>query len=632
MVRSGFGRALSVVAAVAALSLVACEEVVDKPPTVVPDPDPISWTGTVADQSYHAGTAIAPLILPAAAGGQPPFTYSLAPAVPGLSFDAATRTLTGTPTATGDYALTYTATDAGGANVILTFAVTVSEATPEPISWTGTVADQSYHAGTAIAPLILPAAAGGQPPFTYSLAPAVPGLSFDAATRTLTGTPTATGDYALTYTATDAGGTSVGWVFEVRVGPRLPKAVIIGAPTGTSSVTNVRAEVTGAGVTHYRIDIVVGGAVCSDNRDHYQPETPVRDGIRWDIGGVPDGRITLCVFGRDAAGRWQAEATSATWIKDEPIHWDFPIPDRSYNVGNAIPSWTLPAAVDGTEPVKYSLTPVVPGLSFDAGTRTLGGTPTAEGEYRMILTATEAGGGSASESFLVKVAPPGPVAPLPKAVIIGAPTGRSGATVLRFRVAGAGVTRYRYQLVTGLIHVPKRCDYRQLTNPTPVEDITSYNFEQIAVEGPVTLCVWGGDDAGNWQDADAPTKATWRYVPSTCDSEFGMAGIVSTDRSLFSGAEYRGMANNHLHLGGEYSHIFGVSLADNTSVQISFNAEDFDLRSAQRKVRHVGYHFGRVPFFLRDGSPLVHVKSVPGADWGGRCCGGYSDGGGDSTK
>ena len=270
------------------------------------------------------------------------------------------------------------------------------------------------------------------------------------------------GSSEITVTASDGmgGNDRVSTSFQVVVtftDPRLPKAVIVGAPTGTSAVTNVRAEVTGAGVTHYR-EAIVGGAVCSANRDHYQPEKPVGNGIRWDISGRPDGPVTLCVLGRDGAGRWQAEATKASWIKDEPIHWDFPIPDRNYNVGNAIPAWTLPAAAEGKEPVKYSLTPVVPGLSFDAGTRTLTGTPKTEGEYRMTYTATEAGGESVSVTFVVKVGPPGPVAPLPKAVIIGAPTGRSGATFLWLRAAGTGVTRFRHQLVTGSIHVPQHCD------------------------------------------------------------------------------------------------------------------------------------------------------------------------------
>ena len=70
--------------------------------------------GRPGDRMYTVGTAIDALILPEATGGNPPLTYSLSPGVPGLSFDAAARRLTGTPTAAGSYAMSYTVTDADG--------------------------------------------------------------------------------------------------------------------------------------------------------------------------------------------------------------------------------------------------------------------------------------------------------------------------------------------------------------------------------------------------------------------------------------------------------------------------------------------------------------------------------------
>ena len=82
---------------------------------------------------------------------------------------------------------------------------------------TGGPANQDYTAGTAVAALTLPAARGGSGSTTYSLTPAVPGLSFDPATRRLSGTPTAAGDYAMTYTATDANGNSISWTFTISV-------------------------------------------------------------------------------------------------------------------------------------------------------------------------------------------------------------------------------------------------------------------------------------------------------------------------------------------------------------------------------------------------------------------------------
>ena len=78
------------------------------------------------DQTYTVGTAIDALTLPEASSGNAPLSYSLTPSVPGLTFDTTARQLTGTPSTTGTYAMTYTVTDEDGDTDALSFAVTVS--------------------------------------------------------------------------------------------------------------------------------------------------------------------------------------------------------------------------------------------------------------------------------------------------------------------------------------------------------------------------------------------------------------------------------------------------------------------------------------------------------------------------
>ena len=72
-----------------------------------------------------AGTPMADVTLPEAMGGSGDITYSVAPAVPGLAFNPATRVLGGTPTTAGTFPVTYTATTAAGDKAILTFTVKV---------------------------------------------------------------------------------------------------------------------------------------------------------------------------------------------------------------------------------------------------------------------------------------------------------------------------------------------------------------------------------------------------------------------------------------------------------------------------------------------------------------------------
>ncbi len=93
------------------------------------DLEPSFGGATVSDQSYTAGTAIAALTLPLATGGDGTLRYSLTPAAPsGLTLDAGSRTLTGTPTGTqGETRYTWTATDADGDTDTLTFVIAVAE-------------------------------------------------------------------------------------------------------------------------------------------------------------------------------------------------------------------------------------------------------------------------------------------------------------------------------------------------------------------------------------------------------------------------------------------------------------------------------------------------------------------------
>ena len=266
------------------------------------DTPPSFGTANVDDQTYDAGSTIDPLTLPAASGGDGSLTYSLAPSVPGLTFNATARQITGTPSTAGTYAMTYTATDEDGDAGTLNFSITV-EASDDGGESTGTsysvddslpgvptsgafalsitggggllltgsgttitlnngayfelddgtrytctspdgctivngtvtqgtvvgrasgggmepedaspsfAADagpgnQTYTVGTTIGTLALPAASGDDEPLSYGLAPSVPGLSFNASLRQLTGTPTTAGNYAMTYNDGETGTTS----------------------------------------------------------------------------------------------------------------------------------------------------------------------------------------------------------------------------------------------------------------------------------------------------------------------------------------------------------------------------------------------------------------------------------------
>ena len=122
-------------------------------PATVQKPAPVSFATEkpmIDIPALMEGVAMSGVTLPAATGGSGELTYSLTPEVPGLTFAASTRVLSGTPTTAGSYAMTYTATDGGDVVASLDFTITVHAAPPpltiDPAPAPAAVADGSYLA------------------------------------------------------------------------------------------------------------------------------------------------------------------------------------------------------------------------------------------------------------------------------------------------------------------------------------------------------------------------------------------------------------------------------------------------------------------------------------------------------
>ncbi len=203
--------------------------------TPPPEATPLAFAdGTAVDaQEYTAGSAIPVLELPEATGGTGDVTYSVSGLPAGLSFDAATRTISGTPDAATDEAVdvTYTATDGAGATASLTFSIAVNSSLNfgdffsqfiglgkiVPTTSADGATIREFVVGQPVEAFALPAGTGGTEPLTYSLSPALPtGVSFDPITRTISGTPQAEGAPVYTYTVTDATGASAAMLLQTR--------------------------------------------------------------------------------------------------------------------------------------------------------------------------------------------------------------------------------------------------------------------------------------------------------------------------------------------------------------------------------------------------------------------------------
>ena len=179
---------------------------------------------SIADLSYAQGARIAPLTLPAATGGDGALSYALTPALPqGVSFDAATRALSGTPEAPlAATHYTYVANDEDRDGASLTFSLAVIADLQPEFGPGAALPDLSYEQGTFIEPLTLPAATGGDGALSYALQPALPqGMHFDKTTRVLSGTPARANESVAryTYTVTDADGDTAQLYFRLAATP-----------------------------------------------------------------------------------------------------------------------------------------------------------------------------------------------------------------------------------------------------------------------------------------------------------------------------------------------------------------------------------------------------------------------------
>lgn len=144
----------------------------------------------------------------AVTGGMAPYTWSLISGAlpPGLTLNTSTGALSGTPTTFGVYNFTVMVTDATYSPGSTAGMKTVScSITIQPGTPTLTVKCPSATATVGVAYSSSVVATGGTAPYTYALYNSVlpPGLTLNASTGAIAGTPTASGSYSFMIYAVD---------------------------------------------------------------------------------------------------------------------------------------------------------------------------------------------------------------------------------------------------------------------------------------------------------------------------------------------------------------------------------------------------------------------------------------------
>ncbi len=380
---------------------------------------PTFGSATIPNQTYIEGTTITAVILPTATSGDAPLAYTLTPALPnGLSFNTATRMLSGTPTAMqAAVTYTYTVTDNDGDTDTLTFTITV-QADTAPMFAGGIRPSFTFAVGTSIDSngFILPLATGGNGALTYTIDLPLPtGLTLEHTPPlqpALRGTPavgteqSATG---YTYIVTDSDGDTDTLTFTLAILaagslPNFDEAITFPDQTYTVGVdigaVTLPAATGGSAPLRYSLPSRAGRQLPAGLR--FDPDTRV-------LSGTPEEAFSGEYFYlvTDADGRTDSLLFDIIVNAVAPDFGTETIAAQVYTVGTAIGSVTLPVATGVDTPFTYIITPPLPNGVVLTG-NTLSGTPAAmQDAITYTYTVTDSDGDTDTLRFTITVNPAG---------------------------------------------------------------------------------------------------------------------------------------------------------------------------------------------------------------------------------
>lgn len=316
----------------------------------------------------------------AANGGGPPLTYTQTGLPPGLSLTAGDDTgvtISGTPTTAVSLAVvTLLATDGFGhtASALFNWAVN-----PAPVI--SPVADQTGTAG-AVASLAF-TVAGGSAPFSWTITGLPAGLSADPATGAVRGTPTTAGTTIVTAQVTDRAGAPATVTFRWTVNAAL---TAVGPGNQVSTVGRAVSLTLTANYGTPPYAWVVTGL----------PAGLAVNAGTGAITGTPITAGTSTVTATVTDSHGGTASTSFSWLVNPGLTLTPPGAQAS-TVG--VPATLALSAAGGTAPLRWTITGLPAGLTYNTATGAISGTPTTTGSTTTAVTVTDAAGASAATSF-----------------------------------------------------------------------------------------------------------------------------------------------------------------------------------------------------------------------------------------
>ena len=318
---------------------------------------------------------------------------------PGVNYNSVSKTLEGTPTRVGTYTATFTATSATiSGNTTASASVTIT-VTPRDLNVT---VENKNQEKTVLSPVdeVRLTVSDEKARLELDTSKLPQGLTYNASTKTISGTATKVGDYYVPYKATFAEmadpPVSGGYIrFNIRP---LPVSINVTDKEQTihlgENIKNMvvsHSEHSKLGARYLSVDLP------ESDLDSYLESTA---GLHYDrathtISGTPTKagvykiRLKASVES-DSLGKGTAEEIITLKVIDDPVSLDMKNDRQLIVLGNKARSVTL--QVPSGAKINVDQTKLPSGLTYNAQTKTIEGTPTTAGQYDIPVTVTSSSG------------------------------------------------------------------------------------------------------------------------------------------------------------------------------------------------------------------------------------------------
>jgi hypothetical protein len=392
-------------------------------------------SGGITQMAYFDGIMVS--------GGALPyhFTITSGSLPPGITLDARSGELGGTPTQTGAFGFTVMVTDGANPtdNASASFSITVTSLLSiTTTSLPGGLIGAAYSA--------MLTATGGTPPYAFEVQPGTtgtlpPGLSIDGPTGAISGTPSAAGTFTFIALVVDISSPVQNATVALSINVLAPPSLMIttsALPGGvTASMYGATLSASG-GISPYRWSITAGAL----------PPGLSIDPNSGAISGTPTnaGTFSFTAQVTDSAAPQNSTTRMLSIIVTGPLTI------TTTGLANGVSGTAYTASLNaagGTAPYTWSITSgaLPPGLALDRNTGSISGTPSSSGSFGFTIGLVDSSNPQQSDSASLTIT----IIPSLMITTPSLPGGIDGTAYSASIAVSGGVAPYAWSISMGTL-------------------------------------------------------------------------------------------------------------------------------------------------------------------------------------